>query len=881
MQDRPGQRPPSAAGCRRAQRTLRSLAAPLLASAVLSPPLLGEEAALCVDDFEHTALNWRHKPNVTLSLLREGDGRVLQAEIDFSKARYAWFRKTYHAAPLDLRRYNGVELRIKGGGPGCRLLFHLMTDTSVQPPRTFALGAPRDLDFDAWTTVQLAWVEMGREGGGEPISSEDLGHVEEVNFSVTSTGGGGSATVWLDDVRIVRLPPGVLEAKVQGVRYRTPIQDEAEFSSLLDYDGIPGLTRVRAARPQKGSDYSAAKAALLEHLRTRCSPSYYFDPRQIAALAEGMTAIWPRYPGAVVRAADRLLTHEYTWEGETRKLTRPIDYCQNGRQWSAVLNRFSFLTSVARAWWFGRDEKYAEEVVGQLCEWAESCPVPRVGSVGRVWAALEVGCRAHTWLRLYLSVLHSTSMTPEANYRILKSLAEHARFLSDPNLRMGLPNMVIVESTGLAGLGIMLPELADARQWRERGIAVLDAELRRRVLSDGAWEEVTPGYHSWVAHSCLGFAILAQRNNIVLPPGFDERFRSMYEWLLRTLKPNGRTPMLGDASDSHLAHLMSEAALFFRDPELKYFAREQLPVSFIELFGAGAPKAYSAIEREEPHFGSMLLPDCKLAVMRTGYQKTDSYLLFDFGPIWSHTHEDTLGFELYAAGQTLLWDSGVCQYDLPECRTYYHQARAHNVVLVDDRNLRLNGTPILHKWETAGTHDWVDAEARFSDPDVTHRRQILFVKPRCWVIRDVLRSEAKHRYERLFHVREKAQVTVDGSMARAQEGNGPVLAIHALRPSTARIETAKGLLTYNHGRGPGCNNLPAPVVKLVSDAPAGVADLVTVLIVTDAGGHAPELTVMDSGGSVLRLETIDGVWEVRVPPLANGNPGPMSITDLK
>jgi len=492
-----------------------------------------------------------------------------------------------------------------------------------------------------------------------------------------------------------------------------------------------------------------------------------------------------------------------------------------------------------------------------------------------VWAALEVGCRAHTWPRLYLSVLHSESMTPEANYAILKSLAEQANFLSDPDLRMGLPNMVIVESTGLAGLAMLLPEFRDSARWLDRGLAVLDRELRERVLGDGAWQEVTPGYHTWVAHSCLGFAILAQRNKVPLPDGFERRFRSMYEWVLKIAKPDGHKPMLGDASDSQAGPLMTEAALFFRDPEFRYFARDAISPRQLEWFGADAAKQYAAVPKREPHFGSMLLPDCGLAVMRTGYQRDDSYLLFDFGPVWSHTHQDALGFSLYAAGQTLLWDSGVCQYDLPECRQYYRQARAHNVVLVDHADLRLSGRPKLHMWRTGRTHDFVDAEATFENVGVTHRRQVLFIRPRIWVIRDALRSDKPHRYERLFHVREKAKVEIDGPIASARDGDGPMLTIQNVRPASARIAIGKGLLTYSHGRGPGSSNLPAPVVKIAASAPAGVVDLVTVLT-TQLDGPPQRMTA-EADGRVLTFRTDAGDYVVALPPLAKGKLLPMEL----
>ncbi len=833
----------------------------------------GPGASLSLDDFEHGIARWRHKPNAVLSVEKTPAGHALRVEAQFAGQAYTWFRKLYHEKPLDLRALDGIQFRVKGGGPGCRLLLHLMTNTGADPVRTFGLVRPRPLDSSDWVTYRIAWFELGDPRTGRSVPPEELAHVEEVNFSITGPLG-TSVTVWMDDVRCTRFSPEILAERRKELRWRTPIAGERAFFDMFDFGAHPGLAGVRAALPRQGADYSAAKAALAAYMRSRRTPRYSFDPRETKRLAAAMRALSPTYPAHVTRLADRMLTHRYTWEGETRQLSRPIDFVQQGKQWSAVLNRFHYLISVAHAWWFTQDAKYAEEIVGMMCDWAASCPVPLAGPMGRTWSALEVGVRTHIWLQLYMSVLTSPALTPEANYVILKSLVEHARFLSDPECPRGLPNMVIVESTGLAGLGVMLPEFREAALWRQRGMAVLDAELERRVLADGAWEEVTPGYHSWVADSCLGFAVLAARNKVAPPAGFERRFRSLYDWLLKVLKPNGRMPMLGDCGDGNAGFFMAGAALFFRDPEFKYFAPDKLPARLLERFGAEARAAYQAISGREPHYRSMLLDACKLAVMRTGYERNDSFMLFDFGPIWSHTHQDTLGFNLYSLGQTLLWDAGVCNYDLPECRDYYLQARAHNVVLVDDSDMKLAGTPVLRHWKTSEASDFVDAEARFTNPSVVQRRQVLFVKPRCWIIRDTMRSDAPHRYERLFHVREKATVRVLGDRAVVQDGAGPVLEIRNVRPATARIEVGKGLITYSHGGDGSRMNLPAPVVRIISDSPAGAADLVTVLTVHSGEAAGPQVAVRGERGLAIRVTCDQGVpFTATLPPPVRSTPG--------
>jgi len=829
----------------------------LLVALLLVPcaSALAQPEPTTVDDFSGDIAQWLSKPNVSLS----AENGCLRADVDFSQASYGWLRKTYPGSPLDVSARDGVRFRARGGGPGCKVSVHLMTDAAAEKPPTLATVTAPSLDAPDWQTFTFAWSAFAVQGSGRPVPPEALRHIEVVNISVTGTAG-ASVTVWVDDVQFVALTPEELMAQAQTPGGRARIPDDRAFAALLDADRFPDLS------PVTGEDLPQAQTALLGHMRSRSGPRYTFDPANPKALTDAMARLSPTYPESVQRSAESLLTHEYTWEGEVRQLSRPIDYVQDGSEWTAVLNRFQFLENVLRAYWFTSDERYAEEVLGQMTEWIAGCPVPTHGKAGRTWHPLEVGVRGGTWLRYYLGLLSSPTLTPEANWQILRSLAEHARFLADKDLVGGAPNMIIVEGTTLASLGIMLPELRDSAQWLARGLEIVDRELQKRVLADGAWEEVTPGYHGWVARSCLGLSVLAQKNAVTLPEGFEARFRSLYEWTLKIAKPDGRSPMLGDASDSGIGGAMAEASAFFSDPQFRYFAPKAFPLSLLDWFGPDAPAHYEALAATEPQYGSLLLEHSRLGVMRTGYRPRDSYLLFDFGPIWSHTHEDVLGIELYALGQTLLWDSGVSNYNMPECRAYYRQAKAHNVVLVDGLDMKLGpDRPRLHFWQSDQDYDTIDAEARFTTPPMAHRRQVLFIKPHYWVIRDRIVIDGAHRYERLFHVREKAQVSIEGNRAIAREGDGPVLAIVNAFPANAELRQTEGLLTFNHGRGPGSSNLPAPVVSLVSDAQDSAVGLVTVLLAAESPEAIPAVTVSDDG-RMLTIEAPGRSIPIAIPP---------------
>jgi hypothetical protein len=154
--------------------------------------------------------------------------------------------------------------------------------------------------------------------------------------------------------------------------------------------------------------------------------------------------------------------------------------------------------------------------------------------------------------------------------------------------------------------------------------------------------------------------------------------------------------------------------------------------------------------------------------MRTGWGPQDSYLLFDAGPYGSgHQHEDKLHLILHAYGKTLLTEPGNYSYDTSEWRRYVLSTRAHNTVLVDGleqnraraRDTWVAKEPTTSPWVTGEDFDYAegtyaDGYGPESDRTVTHRRQVLFVKPRYWIVIDVLSpaDDKAHAYDAPVHL---------------------------------------------------------------------------------------------------------------------------------
>jgi hypothetical protein len=245
------------------------------------------------------------------------------------------------------------------------------------------------------------------------------------------------------------------------------------------------------------------------------------------------------------------------------------------------------------------------------------------------------------------------------------------------------------------------------------------------------------------------------------------------------------------------------------------------------------------------------------------------YLAFDCGPFGYkggpiHGHADALAFDLYAYGRSLLTDCGTYSYHVGrDWRNYFRGTRAHNTIVIDgeDQSILVGSRRVdrvaqatLHHWMCNTDADFVDGShdgyRRLAKP-VTHRRQIVFVKPEYWIVVDLLTGPpARHHLEHIFHLvpsatphldRESKQVRVDqegvpaitiapteplptkdlaGETGMSSQKAGIPLQVDVICGATDPIQ---GWVSFRSGE-----KLPAPVIRYSAEVQIP-ARLVTVL----------------------------------------------------
>jgi hypothetical protein len=161
---------------------------------------------------------------------------------------------------------------------------------------------------------------------------------------------------------------------------------------------------------------------------------------------------------------------------------------------------------------------------------------------------------------------------------------------------------------------------------------------------------------------------------------------------------------------------------------------------------------------------------------------------------WDHHHLDHNSFVLHAFGEPLLIDQGYAWPTPPSEIPYANDTVAHNTLLVNGKG-QLDGatnysggrgeyehfTP-LSDFVTTELYDAVmgDAKRVYSPEDLSeYIRQILFMRPRYFVLFDAVAAPSPSTFEWLFHSYGRLQV--DGDTLRISAGNA-MLCIKILAP---------------------------------------------------------------------------------------------------
>jgi hypothetical protein len=551
------------------------------------------------------------------------------------------------------------------------------------------------------------------------------------------------------------------------------------------------------------------------------------------------------------------------------------------------LNRHQWMVTLGQAYWSSGDERYAEAFAARLDDWIRS----NARGFGINWASsLEVALRLVSWCWALLLMRGASALTAERLAQAHAALQHHASHVERYLSRYFSPNTHLTgEALGLFYAGTVLGELESAQRWRCVGTQILIEHGERQIHEDGVYFEQATCYQRYTAEIYLHFLVLRSRSGLHAPPGLPERVQGLLDFLLRVRRPDGGVPQIGDADGGCLLPLVRRdpgdlrgvfavAAAFFGRPDYAWAARGPAP-ELLWLLGPQGLQAFDALSPAPPQgAASRAFGAGGYVVMRDGWECDGHQLILDVGPLGcavssAHGHADLLSVQCSAHGEAFLVDPGTFTYT-PErqWRHFFRSTAAHSTVLVDGEgqaqaagvfSWRSRPAARLHQWRSTEAFDFADAShdayRRLADP-VSHRRRVLFVKPRYFVVVDDLEGAAEHDVEVRFQFA-PLEISADGDLgfrAHGPRGAGLLLRSFAGVPLRAGVlqgseDPIAGWVSPDYGRR---QSAPMVVCKARARLPLRIVTLL--LPLRDSGDPSPLVSVIEDERGVPVGLNLDG-----------------------
>ncbi len=380
---------------------------------------------------------------------------------------------------------------------------------------------------------------------------------------------------------------------------------------------------------------------------------------------------------------------------------RGIDYMNPGRLsdvktvWE--LSRMQWLIPCGQAYVLTGDEKYARASKEVLESWISSNPYAMTVNWG---VTMEPAMRIFVFIWLFYTFSKSEAWSDQQfRAMFLGSLFNHAifteRFIERSDVN---GNHFTADAAALVAAGSFFGAGVDSERWIKSGVNDLEAEIFRQVGADGVDFEGSVAYHRLVAELFLIAAMFAKSSGYKLTFEYLERLKLMGYFSAAYSRPDGTSPLLGDADDARTLpfgfetvidhrYLPGLIGLFLQDTELT----EAVSAPRDEALWWFGPKGASKIPFENGNYeiipSSAAFPESGYYVLRD--KRVHAFIdcaAVGFAGRGGHGHNDILSFELALDGVWLISDPGSYVYTGDfEARNMFRSGRVHNTPMVSDQ----------------------------------------------------------------------------------------------------------------------------------------------------------------------------------------------------
>ena len=310
------------------------------------------------------------------------------------------------------------------------------------------------------------------------------------------------------------------------------------------------------------------------------------------------------------------------------------------------------------------------------------------------WAAYPTSLRIVNWIKFELN--HRVFTSNE-----LDSLFLQSRWLYHRIEYHIMGNHLLANAKALVFSGLFFSH-DEADKWLKKGLHILNEELEEQINDDGCHFELSPMYQSIIVEDLIDLLVMFSAYDFThgIGSNTDKKPTDCQNVNLTTRnrlalgalieKINCLIPKMMNFLEN-MTHPDGELS-FFNDAAIGIAPTHQQLIDYLSRnSGVLSRESKFAIQNNIESKKSRVITQ---SLGSSGFLKLNKgpfTLITNVAPITppysaSHSHADTLSFELSYKKQRVLVNSGTSTYNIGELREFQRSTRAHNTVEIDDVN---------------------------------------------------------------------------------------------------------------------------------------------------------------------------------------------------
>lgn len=352
------------------------------------------------------------------------------------------------------------------------------------------------------------------------------------------------------------------------------------------------------------------------------------------------------------------------------------------------VNRFPQIYYLVRAWYLTGEEKYVSGSLSQIKQWSEQNHFLQ----GVNWASgQELAIRIFAWLFALYNFYDHPEFREEDFKLLIKQIYLHTQHI-DHSINYAYyavhNNHLIGEALALYVIGILFPQLPEAKKWEKKGKRILTQKSPQQYYSDGGYCQLSHNYHRLAIHYYLWAIRIAELNN----DDFEDELKNMIlksaDLLYQNMNlQNGQLPNWGN----------NDGALLNPWTACDYSDFRPVVQAAFSLCGQLSPFESGPWDEETLWLtGAIISNRIKQTQKSSAFEKSGLYVLRnsekDFCVFRCGTAPDRFGqadqlhVDLFWDGVNVLTDGGSYLYnDELQFHRYFMGTGSHNTIVIDDQ----------------------------------------------------------------------------------------------------------------------------------------------------------------------------------------------------